>query len=151
MALIFGVVIMCTLACCTRHAKEVPKNYILLALFTICWTYMVAGFTQWFEPEDIMIAASLTTAMVLGLTIFACCCNMKLTCLWAIGAALSIAVWPLFIFMWIFPSKALFNILAFVIVILTSIYIIFDTKLIMKKLSVDEYIIGALLLYVDII
>lgn len=112
---------------------------------------MVAGFTQFFDPEDVLVAACLTTAMVLGLTVFACCCNMKLTCLWGIGAALSMAVWPLFIFMWIFPSKLLFIVLAFVVVILTSIYIIWDTKMIMTKLTVDEYIIGALMLYVDII
>ena len=36
-------------------------------------------------------------------------------------------------------------------VVLTSIYIIFDTRLIMSKMSYDDYIIAALLLYVDII
>ena len=76
---------------------------------------------------------------------------MKLTWLWGIGAALSFAVWPLIFFCIIFPSKLLFNVLCFLIVILTSIYIVFDTKLIMKKLELDEYIIGALLLYIDII
>ncbi len=44
-ALIIGIALMCTLVCCQRHARIVPRNYILLAAFTVCWTYMVAGFT----------------------------------------------------------------------------------------------------------
>lgn len=44
-ALIFGVAIMCSLVCCQKNARIVPRNYILLAVFTACWTYMVAGFT----------------------------------------------------------------------------------------------------------
>ena len=35
--------------------------------------------------------------------------------------------------------------------ILFSIYIIFDTKMIQKYLSVDEYVIGALMIYIDVI
>ena len=35
--------------------------------------------------------------------------------------------------------------------LLFSIYIVFDTRMIMKKLAVDEYIIGALMIYIDII
>ena len=150
-ALIVGGALLCSLCCCLKNAKKVPRNYILLALFTICWSYMVAGFSQWFEPEDVIVAAVTTTAMTLGLTVFACCTRMKLTWLWGIGAALSFAIWPLILFCIIFPSKLLFNALCFLIVILTSIYIVFDTKLIMKKLDLDDYIIGALLLYIDII
>ena len=150
-ALILGVALMCTLVCCVKQARKVPRNYILLGLFTVCWAYMVAGVTQWYEPEDVFMATVFTAAMVIGLTIFACFCNMKLTWLWGIAAAGSIAVFPLIIFFWIFPSKLLFIIICFFVIILTSIYIIWDTKMIMTKLDLDEYIIGALMLYVDIV
>jgi len=36
-------------------------------------------------------------------------------------------------------------------VILTSVYIVIDSKSIMTRLQLDEYIIGALMLYCDII
>ena len=150
-ALVVGIALMCSILCCLKNARIVPRNYILLTLFTICWTYMIAGFTQWYDPEDVLIAISITATMVLGLTMFACCTKMKLTWLWAIGAAGSFALFPLIIFCWIYPSKWLFNLICFAIVILTSIYIIHDTKMIMKKLKLDEYIIGALLLYIDIV
>ena len=149
--LVVGIALLCTLMCCMKHARIVPRNYILLALFTICWTGMVAGFTQWYEPEDVVVAASLTAAMTIGLTLFACCTKMKLTWLWSIGACLSIAFWPLILFFIIFPTKLLYVAICGLVVVLTSIYIVWDTKLIMKKLELDEYIIGALLLYVDIV
>ena len=150
-AIVFGIVLLCSIHCCKNNARKVPRNYILLALFTICWTYMVAGFTGQFDPEVVFMAAALTCAMVVGLTLFACFCKMRLTWLWGIAAAGSIALWPMILFFIIFPSKGLYNVICFFIVILTSIYIIFDTKLIMSYLSVDEYIIGALILYVDIV
>ena len=149
-ALILGGVLLCSLCCCVNNMRKVPRNYILLFLFTLCWSYMVAGFSQWFDPEDVITAAGITMGMTIGLTVFACCTKMKLTWLWGIAAAGSFAIWPLILFCWVFPSKLLFNIICFFVVILTSIYIIYDTKLIMKKLSLDEYIIGALLLYIDI-
>mmetsp|Transcript_7343 Transcript_7343/g.10387 ORF Transcript_7343/g.10387 Transcript_7343/m.10387 type:complete len:136 (-) Transcript_7343:274-681(-) len=107
-AIIIGIGISCALTCCLKNARIVPRNYILLFIFTCCWTYMVAGFTQWFEAQDVLVAASLTFAMTLGLTVFACCCKMKLSVLWGIAAAGSMAVWPLILFMIIFPSKLLF-------------------------------------------
>ena len=149
--IIIGIGISCSLVCCIKNARQVPKNYILLAMFTMCWAYMVAGFTQWFEGPDVVIAAILTAAMTVGLTLFACFCKMKLTWLWGVMAGMSLAVWPLIILLFLFPSKLLFTVIAFFIIILTSIYIIYDTKLILKKLSLDDYIIGALMLYTDII
>lgn len=150
-AMIIGIALICSLCCCMKNMRIVPRNYILLFMFTLCWSYMVAGFSQWFEPGDVITAAGITAGMTIGLTVFACCTKMKLTWLWGIGATISFAVWPLLLFCFIYPSKLLFNVIAFLIVILASIYIIFDTKLIIKKLNVDEYIIGALLLYLDII
>ena len=150
-AIVVGIALLCAIHCCKNNARIVPRNYILLGLFTICWSYMVAGFAGQFEPEIVFMAAALTFAMFIGLTLFACFCKMRMTVLWGIAAAGTIAVWPMIIFFWIFPSKAFYNVLCFFIVILTSIYIIFDTKLIMGYLSVDEYIIGALILYVDIV
>ena len=153
-SIVFGLGLLCSLICCVKNARKVPLNYILLGTFTICWSYMVAGITQFYEPQDVLVAASLTFAMVVGLTLFACCTKMKLNWLFGIGAAISVAIWPLIIFMWIFPSSLLFNIIAFLVVIMTSIYIVWDTKMIMsekKGFSTDDYIIAALILYVDIV
>ena len=150
-AIFTGVGIMCSIMCCQNMAKKVPVNYILLFAFTFVWSYMVAGFVQWFDPAIVLAAAALTFAMFVGLTLFTVCCNFNLTICWGLGAACSVVVWPMFFMMFIWPSKLLYLFLCGIIVILTSIYIIIDTKIIMEKLDTDEYIIGALLLYVDLI
>ena len=152
MAICFGLLF--SLCCCIDKAKKPPLNWFYLCTFTLCFSYMVAGLTSMSESEHVIAAASLTYAMTIGLTLFACCTKMKLNWLFAIGAAISVAIWPLIIFMWIFPSSLLFNIIAFLVVIMTSIYIVWDTKMIMsekKGFSTDDYIIAALILYVDIV
>ena len=79
---------------------------------------MMAGFTLWFEGPDVMIAATLTTSMVIGLALFACCCKMKLTWLWAIMAAGTLAIFPLILFSIMYESKQIDTIVTFFIVIL---------------------------------
>ena len=44
-----------------------------------------------------------------------------------------------------------YNFLYILIIALTAIYIVYDTKVIMEQLDPDEYIIGAIMLYVDLI
>ena len=126
----------------------------LLFTFTLAESYLVASICSLYEeaPEVVLMAAVTTLALFIGLTIFACCCKMmKLTFCWAIGAAISFCMWPMFLFMWIYPSEMLYNMFCVLGCILFSIYIIFDTKMIQKYLSVDEYIIGALMIYIDVI
>lgn len=142
---------MCSLICCQKMARRVPINYILLFAFTLVWSYMVAGFVQFFDPIMVLAAAALTCAMFVGLTLFTICCKFNLTIVWGLAAALSFVIWPMIFMMWIFPTKLLYLCLCGLIVVLMSIYIIIDTKMIMEKLDMDEYIIGALMLYTDLI
>ena len=97
------------------------------------------------------MAACLTVAMTLGLTLFACCCKMKLSVLWAICAGGTVNLLPLIIFAVIFPNRLIFQVASYCFTVLAAIYIVFDTKLILTKLEVDDYIIAALVLYTDII
>lgn len=45
LCLFIGIGISCALICCQKNARKVPLNYILLAVFTVCWAVMVAGCT----------------------------------------------------------------------------------------------------------
>ena len=151
-ALFAGIALMIGIICCKSCARKVPNNYIYLFLFTICWSYMVAGICGYYEPEIVALAATVTLFLFLGLTTFACCCKgMKLTCCWVLGATLSFAMWPMLIWFFIAPSKALYNVFNVLGVIVCSIYIMIDTKIIMSYLAVDEYVFGALMLYIDLI
>merc|ERR1719491_139568 len=40
-AMIIGITIQCALLCFKNVARKSPTNYILLSVFTICWTFMI--------------------------------------------------------------------------------------------------------------
>jgi len=153
MALLIGLVLFITIACCKKPARTYPINYILLLIFTLCWGYMVAGTCSWYDPTYVFVAAALTAVSVVGLTIFsATCMSDKLftVCLMA-AVCLLFCLFPAMLMMWIFPTYWLYCLICGGCVILSSIYIVIDTQMIMKDLSTDEYIFGALILYIDII
>ena len=98
------------------------------------------------------MAAVTTLFLFLGLTAFACMCkSMKLDICWGLGMGLSLAFFPLILWFIIFPSKALYNVICAFGVILFSVYIVLDTRIIMTHLDYDEYAIGALMIYIDLI
>jgi len=150
------LVVMIALFCFLNLARAVPTNYILLAIFTACEAYLVSCVTTLYDPKLVVMAAVMTAAMTCALTFYACTTKTDIT---MYGGALWIAGCGLFlltIFGWFFPENGIFNILICIAAIcLYGLYLIYDTQLIMggKKysLSMDDYIIGALMLYVDII
>ena len=58
---------------------------------------------------------------------------------------------PLILFALIFPDYWMTLLIEGVLISLFSLYIIFDTRMIMNRYNYDEYIVAALMLYVDII
>merc|ERR1712096_296212 len=70
-ALVVMIFTMCTIACSRTAAKSVPTNYILLLVFTLSESFMVAFICTFYNPETVMIAACLTMAMFFGLTLYA--------------------------------------------------------------------------------
>ena len=151
-SLFLGIVIFCVIGCCKKPARKVPLNYILLFTFTALWSYMVAGLVQFFPPENVLIVAAFVLAMWIALTIYAVCAkDSQINYCYAVGSVLSIAVFPLILFSWIYREVWFYNLLYVLIVVLTAIYIVYDTKMIMEQLETDEYITGAIMLYVDLI
>ena len=65
------VAIAFTLFCFHKVAKRVPINYILLFVFGLSSSYMVASITTYQPTINVIIAASLTWSLFLGLTAFA--------------------------------------------------------------------------------
>lgn len=43
----FAIASMCAITCC--FGRHVPINYILLLVFTVCESYMVAGLTAFYD------------------------------------------------------------------------------------------------------
>jgi len=157
---VVSMIVSLFLTCYSSIARKVPTNYILLGLFTFCETYIVGFVTVFAEPSDVLLAAVLAMTMTLVLTLYACTTKTDIT-MW--GAALWIAGWALLTFSLLFfiiaPRNAAYNTVVIAVAVLTIVvygfYLIYDTQLIMGgkryELSIDDYVVAALVLYIDII
>jgi FtsH-binding integral membrane protein len=149
------VILIYALVCYTSVARSVPLNYILLFIFTVAESYSVAFIASQYDAQTVVIAAGLTAAIVVGLTLYAIftktdftvCGGILVVCMIAliIGGIIGIFI----------RNKWLHLVLSILGVIVFGIYLVFDTQLTIgknqRKYSIDDYIIAALNLYIDII
>lgn len=153
--IIGSIATCCMLACSRKMAKTVPTNYIVLTLFTLFESWLVAMCCAMYSPEVVLMAACMTMAMFFGLTLYACTTKSDFT---TMGGVLFAALFVFIImgfFMAFLPYGIANTIYCAIGVILFSVYIVYDTQLIVggkkHELSIDEYIFAALSLYLDII
>jgi len=145
----------CAIVCCNGQMRQYPQNYIILTVFTVAESYIVGFICAFTKPEVVFMAASMTFVMVLSLTLYAITTKNDITINGGLIFIMAAAFF-LFCIFGIFIHNKLFHvILALIGVILFSIYIIYDTQLIMgnrrEMIEVDDYILGAFMLYTDII
>uniref|UniRef100_A0A0G4HKW5 Uncharacterized protein n=1 Tax=Chromera velia CCMP2878 TaxID=1169474 RepID=A0A0G4HKW5_9ALVE len=159
--LIVSFVILCMLTCCcTNLARHHPWNMILLGIFTLCFAAMLGVIIAFADVNAVGIAALATAVIVVGLTAFACQTKYDFT---GWGPYLFVALLMLLVFgllAGIFVPTGGASIVGLVIAVLGatifSLYIVYDTQLIVGgkhrkyQLGVDEYVFGALSLYLDI-
>lgn len=90
--------------------------------------------------------------MVLGLTLMALFATEKqMGCIYVLTIALIFTLIPMIIFSIIFRGQFLYTCITAGIIVLFSLYILIDTRMIMERLGPDDYIIAAIILYIDII
>ena len=141
--------------CCRSVAQKVPLNYILLLFFTLFESFLVAYTTIYFEPVSVLICAGLTLAVVFGLTLYAIFTKTDLTVCG--GTLVTLCMISIILgIIGIFYTSAFYQTLINAFgVFLFSLYLIYDTQLVIGKnkvfLSTDSYIVGALIIYIDIV
>jgi len=151
--LVVSIFLIIPLICCKSIARTVPTNYIILTLWTICESYMVAMCCSTYPAQVVIAAASMTCAVTVALTLYACTTKTDFT---FAGGLLFVAT-ILLICLGIFSFFTGFlNTLYCVLgVLLYSIYLIYDTQLVMGKFGLEyvseDYILAALMIYIDII
>jgi len=150
-----NLVTMLMVFCCTSMARSVPTNYILLGIFTLSEAYMVSAICSVYDPEIVIMAAAMTAAMTFSLTLYACTTKTDVTIFGGTLFILGCGLLLLCLFSFIFPSKILTVFICVACICLYGVYLVYDTQLIVGdkryELSVDDYIIGAIIIYVDII
>jgi len=131
--------------------KETPINLVLLACFTVVEAYTVGVLVTFFDQSVVIQAFFLTAAVVIGLTAFTFQTKRDFS---NMGAALSTGLMVLILggFLQIFLGNELTDTaMAVGGALLFSLFIIYDTQMIMTRLSAEEYILATIQLYLDII
>lgn len=164
--LVLTFVFICGITCCEKCAREVPTNYIVLFCFTLCEA-VVLGITCLFvNAAAVGLAAAMTAAVTLGLTVYACTTRSDFTGMgpFLVAALLSLILCSFIgsLFGMLFHVPWLQNVYAGFGCLLFSFFIIYDTQMIVggkdasgqprkAQISVDDYVFAALNLYLDII
>ncbi|KAK2192528.1 hypothetical protein NP493_28g04037 [Ridgeia piscesae] len=132
-------------------SKETPTNYVLLTMFTGCEGILVGTVVTFYKPQIVLGAFVLTCAVTLALTIYTLQSKKDFS-VW--GAGLFSVLWILLLasFMQLFLRNPMLDfVIAVSSAVLFCLYIIYDTHMIMHKVSAEEYIHASITLYLDII
>lgn len=157
--LVIGISI--ALTCFPNVARKVPVNYILLTFYTLGVSFFLCVIAGVAKPKYVITALVLTLTMTIALTIYAFRTKREFSysgAMWFLLIWLVIALpLNLFVFRPVVGFSIGFTILSLIFVLFYAFFLVFDTKLILGQqknrvqLGLDEYIIGALMLYSDII
>ncbi|KAI5817617.1 inhibitor of apoptosis-promoting Bax1-domain-containing protein [Pyronema omphalodes] len=132
-------------------SRSYPMNLVFLSCFTLMEAYTVAVVTSFYDSRIVLQAVFITGALFLALTLFACQTSYDIT---AWGGYLYGALVGLVIFGFVglfFQSSMVELVYSAGIAVVFSAYIMFDTQMIMRKCHVEEEIMAAISLYLDII
>jgi len=146
---------MLMLVCSTTMAKQVPTNYLLLGIFTVTETVMVGFICSHSKTEIVLMALFMTVAISLAVTLYALTTETDFTMSGGILFVLGMALLVIGLAVHFTNNKTIHIIYSGLSVILFGIYLIYDVQLIAggksHELSYDDYILGSLMLYIDII
>ncbi|OJT02369.1 Bax inhibitor 1 [Trametes pubescens] len=133
-----------------RHSH--PFNLVLLSTFTLLEAFTLGVMTAFFDTTIVLQALLITVGVFLGLTLFTMQSKYDFS---GMGSWLFVGLFALFMtgLVGIFVpfSRTMDLIFAIGGCLIFSGYIIYDTYMITKRLSPDEYIFASISLYLDFI
>ena len=149
---IVTIVVCVMFSCFTDTARKFPINYILLLGFTLSMSFYCLVFCSFFETSDVIAAGLLTIAATVGLTVYAIRTKEDFTfCGGFLFSFVFLLVFSGCFYFWV-GLTALWLLIG---IMIYSLYIVYDTQLIMGQLglkyNIDDYCLAALNLYIDII
>ncbi|XP_009979613.1 PREDICTED: protein lifeguard 4, partial [Tauraco erythrolophus] len=145
----FGSLAMIIALALCKHKH--PINLYLLFGFTLLEALAVAMTVTFYDVSVVLQAFILTTAVFLGLTAYTLQSKRDFS---RFGAGLFACLWILILLSLLrvfFYSDTIDLVIAAAGALLFCGFIIYDTHLLMHKLSPEEYILAAVSLYLDVI
>jgi len=154
------LMVICVTCCCNQIIRTFPYNYMFLFTFTVLEAVTIGFFSAMYTTSSIILAAGITAFMFIGLSLYACFTKTDYTgCgpyLFVLLLGLCLTGFTIGMAQWIFGySRILEIVYASIGAIIFSMYIVYDTQRIVggrgRQFSVDDYVLAALELYLDII
>ncbi|KAM8821421.1 protein lifeguard 4 [Eudromia elegans] len=142
---------LATILALAFYRHQHPINLYLLFGFTLLEALSVAVTVSFYDVSVVFQAFVLTTAVFLGLTAYTLQSKRDFS---KFGAGLFACLWILIISGFLrlfFHSESVEVVFAAAGALLFSGFIIYDTHLLMQRLSPEEYILASINLYLDII
>jgi FtsH-binding integral membrane protein len=146
----FGSLILFGLLYWKRHSH--PLNYALLAGFTLCESFTLGILIAFYDQTIVLQALLITIGVFVGLTLFTFQSKYDFSGLGPyLFAGLLTLIMAGFIGIFFPFSRTMDLIYAVLGCLIFSLYIVYDTFLITTRLSPDEFILGAISLYLELI
>ncbi|XP_022114008.2 protein lifeguard 2 [Pieris rapae] len=157
MALIVVFVTIIAMACCESARRKAPNNFIFLFIFTVAMSIPLGFVSSRFQVKEVFIALGVTATICLAVTIFAFQTKWDFTmCGGFVIATLTVLIMFGFMMLFLPYNNKLHLLYSGVGVLLFSMYLVYDTQLMMGgehkySISPEEYVFAALNIYLDII
>jgi len=138
------------------YRQTYPHNLVLLTIFTFLMSWMVGTTCTMYAARGlsalVVEAFAITSVIFIALTLFTVQSKWDFSFL---GVGLMVALvgfitWGFFASL-AFPSFMFSQVYALIGALIFSLFVVYDTWVITQKLSYDEYILGAINLYLDFI
>ncbi|KAJ8405985.1 hypothetical protein AAFF_G00308730 [Aldrovandia affinis] len=147
------------LVCCKGPRRRFPWNLILLAVFTLALSYMTGTMSSYYETKAVFLALGITVIVCIIVTVFCFQTKVDFTSCGGLFCVLGIVVMVTGIITAIVLSFKyipwLHMLYAAIGAIVYTLFLAYHTQLIIgnrkHSISPEEYVFGALSIYVDII
>ncbi|XP_006168252.1 protein lifeguard 2 isoform X1 [Tupaia chinensis] len=148
-----------TLACCSGPRRHFPWNLILLTIFTLSMAYLTGMLSSYYNTTSVLLCLGITALVCLSVTVFSFQTKFDFTsCQGVIFVLLMTLLFSGLILAILLPFQYVPWLHAVYAVLgagVFTLFLAFDTQLLMgsrrHSLSPEEYIFGALNIYLDII
>ncbi|XP_070771313.1 protein lifeguard 3-like [Enoplosus armatus] len=151
--------VYCILICCKEPRRRFPWNLVLLGVFTLALSYMAGTISSYYETKAVFIAMGITAVVCIAVTIFCFQTKVDFT---SCGGLLCIAAVLLMIIGIVTAVVLSFQyvpwlhmLYAAIGAIVYTLFLVYNTQLLIGNrefaISPEEYIYGALSLYIDIV
>ena len=156
LSLAISFMVMMVFACFPDLMRQVPINYFLLALFTITEGFCVGIISSMYTTASVVLAFGIVTVVTLVLTVFAMTTELDFTKMWPYLLAFSVVMIVAGLVLIFVPSYIGTMVYAGLGAMLFSVYLVFDTQMIIggkseMQFSIDDYVPAAISLYIDIV